>query len=870
MRKKTTLYILGGIVIFILGYLNYFSDEGGKKNIEKIIETTGVKYVSDGYKIDADKQIDYIEKNETSFSKAKAVIKDMVLSGDNAFLDAAKNLMLKSNILALSPNGWNFKAENIDYDKIKDEIISNTGVVAFNKKLNVTISGDNFKTDSKMSYIELEKNVSLENEKIKLTGELAKYVDSTKKVVLSENIKFKGKDLGDKFKENLSGNFKTLIYNLEKKDIESFDKYKVSYGNTSIFANYIYYNESTENLKISGDVSIETNDYKIYLDWIEKKPMSEIILLHGKIRGSNGVYSFLGNEGNYNLNTKILTITGNIVITSTLGQGITADKIEYNTETEIIKAYGNETDVIYTAGDKEIRAKEISFNNKIKEMKIDVPYNFKTKEYTGVGKKMLYNNLTKISSMESVIIKNKDRKIITSKIEFIELENNILIPNKYEIITLKTGDRFISQNGKYNTKTKIFSSSESFINYSKEVELSGKGFYFNDITGKGEIISDVKIINKIQKYKIIGDKSEIQKSKYIDLIGNIKFESENYISYIDRARYTFDNKIIKINTPMKITSKSGKSNMAMNNTEINTEISIIKGTEFVGTDEIYRASSDIFMYNYKEKKATLKKNGIISNKETTLKGNNLEYIVDKKEIIANGKYGFSSENLEGIGENLIVNNLNGNIKGGKIFIKTDKKDEFQANAMEGNLNDLVINFKGDARGVTFEKGKVTKYKGELVRVLLEKPEKKYEIKNIELIGNSTIEQDNVILYSKRTNIDLKTDIAYSYDRPKIVILDEKNGVTELESNDLEFYMNKDTIFFNGNIYIINKNEEKGNTTVKAEKGMAKTKEKIIEIEKNVVVDYPEAIIHADKGIYNMGTKKIRALGKVIVDYKTKK
>ncbi|MGL5123873.1 MAG: LPS export ABC transporter periplasmic protein LptC [Fusobacteriaceae bacterium] len=870
MRKKTTLYILCGIVVFVLGYLNYFSNEGEKKNLEKIIETTEVKYVSDGYKINADKQIDYVDKSETSFYKAKAMVKDMILSGDNAFLDAAKNLVLKSNIFALAPNGWDFKAENINYDKIKDEITSTTNVLASNKELNLNISGNNFKTDSKMSYIELSENVSLENKDVKLTGDLATYVDVTKQVVISDNIKLNGKNLDGKFKENITGEFKNLIYNLNKKNIETSEKYKVSYGDTTLFANYLYYNEENGCLKISGDVSIETNGYKIYLDWIERKPLSEIIILHGKIRGSNGVYSFLGNEGEYNLTTKTLTITGDIVGTSTSKKGITADKIEYNSETEIIKAFGEKIDVIYTDEDKEIRAKEINFNNKTKELQIDVPYNFKNKEYVGVGKKLLYNDLTEIGFMESVIIQNKDRKIITSKIEYIKLEEKILIPNKYEIITLKSGDRFISQKGEYNIGTRIFSSSESFKNYSKETEFSGKGFYFNDTTGIGEVLSNVEILNKIQKYKITADKSDIKKSEYIDLIGNVKFDSENYVSFIEKARYTFIDKIIRINNPIEINSKDGKSKIKLKNPEINTVNSIIKGTEFVGNDEIYKITSDLFQYDYKEKKALLINNGVISNNKITIKGNNLVYIIDKKEVQANGKYNFSSNNLKGTGENLTINNLNGKIQGGKILLETDKKDKFQAKTIEGNLKNQVLNFKGEAKGIIYDKGKETRYKGDLVRVLLEKFEKKYVAKNIILVGNSTLEQDNVTLYSKKTDVDLKTNIVYSYERPKIVISDEKTGITELKSDNLEFHMDKDIILMNGDIFILNKNKEKGDTTAKSEKGIAKIKEKIIELEENVVIDYPEAILRAGKGIYDMGTKKIKASGKVIIDYKKNK
>ena len=54
-----------------------------------------------------------------------------------------------------------FKAEKIDYNKLKDEVTSTTGVTAINEERGIKISGQNFTTDSKMSYIDLSKDVTL-------------------------------------------------------------------------------------------------------------------------------------------------------------------------------------------------------------------------------------------------------------------------------------------------------------------------------------------------------------------------------------------------------------------------------------------------------------------------------------------------------------------------------------------------------------------------------------------------------------------------------------------------------------------------------------------------------------------------------------
>ena len=193
MNKKRIYMIIFAVVI-VLGYLNYFKEEEDISNLKKAVETTNVTYESDDYHVEAEKQVDYLDEKETDFEKAKAFVKDMVISGDNVFIDKVRNLALKNNILGISPNGWKFSAETANYDKLKDEVTSNTGVSAYNEEKKIKISGTNFVTDSKMSFIELRDNVILENDKIQLKGNIGKYSDSAKLVTLSGDIKVDGKD----------------------------------------------------------------------------------------------------------------------------------------------------------------------------------------------------------------------------------------------------------------------------------------------------------------------------------------------------------------------------------------------------------------------------------------------------------------------------------------------------------------------------------------------------------------------------------------------------------------------------------------------------------------------------------------------------
>ena len=105
MNKKKIVYGIIFIVVIVLGYLNYFGDEGELGKTEQVIETSNVTYKNEDYVVEAQLQKDYIKENETGFEKAKAKVNDMLISGDNVFIDKVRNLALKNNILGISPNG---------------------------------------------------------------------------------------------------------------------------------------------------------------------------------------------------------------------------------------------------------------------------------------------------------------------------------------------------------------------------------------------------------------------------------------------------------------------------------------------------------------------------------------------------------------------------------------------------------------------------------------------------------------------------------------------------------------------------------------------------------------------------------------------
>lgn len=868
-NRKKIYYTIGGAAVLILGYLNYFSDEGQNKVKEKIIETVGVKYLSDDYIIDAGKQLDYVDKEESSFETAKAKIKDMLISGDNAFLDKARNLALNSNILGISANGWKFKADKVDYDKIKDEITSTTGVSVENKDLKMGLSGKEFKTDTKMSYIDMKKDVTLENDKIRLVGDFGKYVDAEKVAVLRDNIKLYGKESIERDGNKLTGEFKKLTYDLNRKVIEGFDPYVVNYGETTLTADDLYYKNEDESFIITKNILIKSSGYNIKVSKIEKKPVSDNIEFYGQIDAVGEKYKILGDNGVYNTVSEDLTVTGNISMKSVDGEEGFADKVVYNSGTGAMNAYGTTKDVIYKTKDGILESKQVNYNEKTKELTIDIPFKFKNKDNNGTAEKMYYNELKKEGYGDNVTIYSGERVIKTSKVLYDGIKNTLFFPNEYTMISKDKTESFSSKVGYYNLTTKDFTTDSDFVYITKGNKVTGTGIIYNTETGVGEIKANVVVRNDEKKMDIKGDRAEVKNGDFLNLIGNISMNNDEYYTEAQKAIYTFKDERISVPEATIIKSFDEKTVIEITNPIIDTKKQILYGDKFKAVSEENRkAQSNKVEYHYSKEYINLLGAGVVEDNGNIVKGDNLKYFSKTQKVEAKGAYVANNIDWTINGVDISIDNTTGDVVGGKVSALSTKKESFQSDRVKGNLN-TTVDFIGNAKGRTYNsKGNPIDYAGDIVKTHYLKEEKRYKLKRVELVENSTITQEDVTLYSKYSDVDLLTEIATSYNRPHVVKKDPVKGDKTVDADKMVFHMKKDIINLYENVVVVSDDPKKGKTVGTSKDGLVLTKENIVEMMENVVIDSPDAILYADKVKYNMDTKKARATGeKVKVDYK---
>lgn len=893
MNKKKIVYGIIFIVVIVLGYLNYFGDEGELGKTEQVIETSNVTYKNEDYVVEAQLQKDYIKENETGFEKAKAKVNDMLISGDNVFIDKVRNLALKNNILGISPNGWSFKAESVDYNKLKDEIKSTTGVTAINEEQGIKISGQNFTTDSKMSYIELTQDVVLENESIALKGDKGEYDDLTKIVVLSNNITLEGRG------ENVGlvdGHFKTLRYNSDSRILEAWEPFDTTYKEVKLSAESLYFKEDTEALKVSKNVVIEANGFKIYVDRVDKAGNSNILKIAGKIKGSDGTYSFEGDKGEYNTESKVLTILGNIKGSSTKGEKIAGDRLVYDTNSKLMTLSGDKN-VKYSSADGELITKVFNYNSETKEMSTSGAYTFSGTKYESKGKNLYYNGESKDVKITEGYLLDKEKKqrlsgdkiayntdtqdssvigkafmedekysLSSESIIYTGADKNAKINGNYIVKAQDSGMKFQGKDATYNQESGEFLSAGSVKLQNENYIANGTDLTYNTKTGLGKLGSSIEIVNPKDNIRITGDTFSFKNGEYLEIAGNLHMEGEDVIVDSERARYSLKDKNIYIPEKIDFKSKDGKTYGIMSKGVYYTESSKFVGDNFNGKSNTATLTSRKMTYFSQGEKALFQGKVVMKDTDSTFRGESVEYYPKTETVKSLEKYTINYKDFTFKGDNGVFNNKSGILDGNKSDITTANGDRFISDKVHGNLNEMIMDFTGNVNGHVNDNGVITTFSGEFSRVYF-KNSGKYEILRSEVRENAVFIQGDKKLKSDYIEIDSNRRLVFSKENTELTLVDAVNGETVIKSAVAEVDIDKDMATLIGDIQIKNNNSEYGLTNVTADRGIIRQKAGTVELIGHVEIENNESIVQADRGIYDMNSKKIKASGNVYVDYK---
>ena len=880
MSKKKIIYIVLGVVALVLVYFNYYGSDKEVGDIKKIVETINAVYESDDYHVEAEKEIDYLDEKESKFEKAKAIIQGMILSGDNVFLDKNKNLTLDTNILGISPNGWEIKASELKFNKEAKELVSTKPMYAKNEEKGVEILANKFKTTISMDNITLEDGVVIKNKLFSILADKANYNNNTKIITLEGNIKLSNRigEIGDintlkdvkslentsNNKKEMSGTFSKVYFDLNERNLYATDGFDLKYDEVRLKGKNIVLNETTQSLKVTDDVKFTYQDYVFDVSYIEKEPNSDIINIYGKIKGGNPVYSVLADKGEYNVNDRKIRIFGNVDITSTKGEKLNLDNFVYSSETKEADMYGNK--IKYTSSTNNLEAEYIHYSTVTKEITTDKPFDSWNEKGEGItGTNIVYNLGTKdFYSKENITVKNKDYGLTTKNVTYKEDTGILSAPEPYVI---KSIDETSTINGKsitYNKKTGELTSPGEIILNNKGTIMKGHDLVYNNISGLGKLQGPIPFENKEDKMSGTAKEIIIKKGDYVDLIGPIKVKQDTTNMLVDNARYSYKDGLVHVNTPVKFNDPVKSMVGSVNSATYSPKDSILKGTNFNMKEPDRSAKAqNIVLYNKENRRLELIGNAYLSSGKDNISGPKIVYYLDTKDaetptnsIIHYDQYTVKSTYGK-------VNKESGEIFVKNADVKSLDGNDFSSNQAKGNIND-VVHFIGNVKGKSTQKEGDVYFTGDKVDLYMGKVNDKYEAKKVIVDTKSTFTQLNRKIVSNYMELDLIKKEIYAKDRPILTIDDGEKGNTLVKADDVTAYIDKELIKLNKNVYVKNINEKKEETVLTAERGTV-TKQ-MADVYDRVKIVTKDSVTTANEGHYDMVNRKIRAKGNVHVDY----
>ena len=882
MSKKKIIYIVLGVVVLVLVYFNYYGSDKEVGDIKKIVETINAVYESDDYHVEAEKEIDYLDEKESKFEKAKAIIQGMILSGDNVFLDKNKNLTLDTNILGISPNGWEIKASELKFNKEAKELVSTKPMYAKNEEKGVEILANKFKTTISMDNITLEDGVVIKNKLFSILADKANYNNSSKIITLEGNIRLSNgigevgdintlKDVKDipnnsinKNDKEMSGTFSKVYFDLNERNLYATDGFDLKYDEVGLRGKNIVLNETTQSLKVTDDVKFTYQDYVFDVSYIEKEPNSDIINIYGKIKGGNPVYSVLADKGEYNVNDKKIRIFGNVDITSTKGEKLVLDNVVYSSATKEADMYGNK--IKYTSPENNLEAEYIHYNTVTKEVTTNKPFDSWNQKGEGLtGTSISYNLGTKdFYSKENITVKNKDYGLTTKNVTYKEDTGILSAPEPYVI---KSIDETSTINGKsitYNKKTGELTSPGEIILNNKGTIMKGHDLVYNNISGLGKLQGPIPFENKEDKMSGTAKEIIIKKGDYVDLIGPIKVKQDTTNMLVDNARYSYKDGLVHVNTPVKFNDSVKSMVGSVNSATYSPKDSILKGTNFNMKEPDRSAKAqNIVLYNKENRRLELIGNAYLSSGKDNISGPKIVYYLDTKDaetptnsIIHYDQYTVKSTYGK-------VNKESGEIFVKNADVKSLDGNDFSSNQAKGNIND-VVHFTGNVKGKSTQKEGDVYFTGDKVNLYMGKVNDKYEAKKVIVDTKSTFTQLNRKIVSNYMELDLIKKEIYAKDRPILTIDDGEKGNTLVKADDVTAYIDKELIKLNKNVFVKNINEKKEETVLTAERGTV-TKQ-MADVYDRVKIVTKDSVTTANEGHYDMVNRKIRAKGNVHVDY----
>ncbi|MGL5902124.1 MAG: LptA/OstA family protein, partial [Cetobacterium sp.] len=655
-------------------------------------------------------------------------------------------------------------------------------------------------------------------------------------------------------------------------------------------------NDKIESFTISKNVYILADGYKIDMESITSDG-GDNVNFNGKIKGTNGIYSFSGNEGVYNKITKKLVIKGDVSGNDKEGAKLSADMAIYSTDKKELELISDKN-IEYTSLTNRILTKNLIYLTETGELYLKDGYTYFSDKYDSKGESFFYNKLTgKGYVIKGNVVDNIEKKSASgnrvdfdrneesylvegegvfedsnhifksSKIDYLGKKGFVNLPGNYTLERKLEKDTFEGLKGEYNLITQIFKSFGAIKYTSKDNILEGTNLEFNQKTGIGVIEKDLVATDIKDGTKIVTTTGEFKQNEFVKIKEKLVLTTGDIVANANSADYQMKDK--KVYIPGEITFEDSvkKSSGKMYDGVYETEKKLFTGKKFTGKDVKNALKSDIIKYSVAENEFILEGNAEIKDKTSTLKGERLEYNqnteIAKSTLPIKIKYGEYDIDMN----NGLINQKTSYLAGEKAVIKSKQNEEFKGDKVVGTLENMNLDFVGNVSGKVYQDGSLVDFKGDFVRAYFKKnAQGKNEVQRVEIRKNAVIKKEETTLYSNYLEIQPEKKLVFGKENTKAVLKDKDGVVTTVTADMMNGNLNTEVIDLVGKVVIVRKDKQKTlNTT--STKAKLKNKEDLVELRGDVFVDDGDSIVTADEVDYNMKTNKAKARGNVFVDYK---
>ena len=894
MLKKISYYI-SAILLVVFVYFNYIKEpEQLEKKGEESLVTSNVSYDVENYHVEAEKQIDDTVNNKRTFEKAIAIFDGMKLSGDDALVDSTNNIFLENNIEGISKNGWKIEAEKANYDQKADKVYASDQVKAYNEEEGITLYGASLITDTKLEDLNLKDDIRVVTDKMQLSANFVHYNDTTKILDVKENIRIRGRKLGNLQTDEVSGHFKEARYDGVKKTIHAQGDFVVYYKGANLRAKDFKYDEVTGDFTISKDIVIEFESGNLVLEKINYVASENKMYFTGPLRGKNGDFNLIADNGVYDTLSGILKIDGNIKIDNKTSK-LLADSGTYDTKTGDLYMTSKKL-VSYKDLDRKILTKDLTYNSKTKELKLLNSYDYKDNTYESIGKELYYNDGTKIGKVIDGSFKgdqidgqadkvdfNLEKKsyiftgnakvayndsiLESQRIDVDDLNKKAYIYGEYTVYKPEDKITFYGENAEYNMDTgDLISRNRVKVVQDKKI-MTGENLTYNSNTGLGKIEKNIVIVDE-DGSRMTGDRGEFDTNNSAEIIGNLKIKTKDATLYADRGKYIFAEERVNIPGNIKIISKDG--NATMNDGVYFVAEERIKAKNFDGVSGDKKASGDEVNYYIARQVAQLNKNVVVQNPGMKFTGSQAEYSFITDDVYTSEKYKIYYENYIIDGETMKGNMKSEILDGTKVNLTSSTGEKLYGDFMFGDLKNRQIDLDGNVRALAFNVDKKTqkkepvKIRGDTAKIFLyEDVNKELSISRSEIKKNGVYEYQDMTLYSDYMEVDLIKKLALGRRGNHLNI----GGTTDVKSEITDIDMNTEIAILINDVEFKNVDQDGKIMTASSDKGKIFNKTKIAVLRENVVADTVENHIEADYAKYFMETGILNAEGNVRIDYK---